>query len=82
MEMLREFYQEFSKLVDQTNDLKKIYQIAEKLTPRKNNRNYFQSLMDLANIVCKSKVPNCVLCPVKKYCLTTGNIILEEKKKS
>ena len=38
--------------------------------------------MDLANIVCKSKVPNCVLCPVKKYCLTTGNIILEEKKKS
>ena len=37
--------------------------------------------MDLANIVCKSKVPNCVLCPVKKYCLTTGNIILEEKKR-
>ena len=61
---------------------KKIYQIAEKLTPLKNNRNYFQSLMDLANIVCKSKAPNCILCPVKKYCLTKGNIILEEKKKS
>jgi len=60
---------------------KKIYQIAEKLTPRKNNRYYFQSLMDLANIVCKSKAPNCILCPVKKYCLTNGNIVLEEKKR-
>ena len=36
--------------------------------------------MDLANIVCKSKVPNCILCPVKKYCLTNGNIIFGRKK--
>ena len=42
--------------------------IAQKLTPLKNNKFYFQSLMDLANITCKSRTPHCSLCPIKKLC--------------
>ena len=35
------------------NFKKKIKILAQKLTPLKNNKDYFQSLMDLANIICK-----------------------------
>ena len=54
--------------------------IAQKLTPLKNNKFYFQSLMDLANITCKSRTPNCSLCPIKKFCKSNGRINFEPKK--
>ena len=50
------------------NFKKNIKIIAQKLTPSKNNKYYFQSLMDLANIICKSRIPQCILCPIKKFC--------------
>ena len=64
------------------NFKKKIKIIAQKLTPLKNNKYYFQSLMDLANIICKSRIPNCFLCPIKKFCKSNGRINFEPKKKN
>tara|TARA_B100000029_G_scaffold477618_1_gene522819 strand:+ start:426 stop:1496 length:1071 start_codon:yes stop_codon:yes gene_type:complete len=52
---------------------KKILEIASQLTPKRNNRDYCQSLMDLANIVCKIKSPECKICPVRDECKTNGN---------
>ena len=63
------------------NFKKKIKIIAQKLTPLKNNKYYFQSLMDLANIICKSRIPNCFLCPIKNFCKSNGRINFEPKKK-
>ena len=63
------------------NFKKKIKIIAQKLTPLKNNKYYFQSLMDLANIICKSRTPHCFLCPIKKFCKSNGRINFEPKKK-
>ncbi len=57
---------------------KKIKDISEKLTPLSENGNYCQSLMDLANLVCKVKKPNCKICPIFFVCQTKGK--LESKK--
>ena len=43
---------------------KQVKEISKKLTPLSENGNYCQSLMDLANLVCKAKKPNCQICPV------------------
>ncbi len=63
------------------NFKKKIRIIAQKLTPLKNNKYYFQSLMDLANIICKSRTPNCILCPIKKFCKSSGRVDFEPKNR-
>ena len=63
------------------NFKKNIKTIAQKLTPLKNNRYYFQSLMDLANIICKSRTPQCILCPIKKFCKSNGRVNFEPKNK-
>ena len=55
------------ELLDWNQNQKKIEiirDIATKLTPKQNNKFYCQSLMDLANIICRSKKPNCLICPV------------------
>ena len=58
------------------NKIKKIEpiirDIATKLTPKQNNKFYCQSLMDLANIICRSKKPNCLICPVSFECDSIG----------
>ena len=63
------------------NFKKQIRTIAQKLTPLKNNKYYFQSLMDLANIICKSRIPQCILCPINKFCKSNGRVNFEPKKK-
>ena len=56
--------------------------IAVELTPKENNRDYCQSLMDLANIICKAKLPECSLCPIKDECRSFVNKIEFKKIKS
>ena len=63
------------------NFKKNIKIIAQKLTPLKNNKYYFQSLMDLANIICKSRLPHCILCPIKKFCKSNGRVNFEPKNR-
>ncbi len=59
---------------------KTVLEIASKLTPQKNNRDYCQSLMDLANIVCKAKSPECKICPIGEKCRTKGHESNKNKK--
>ena len=59
---------------------KKIREISALLTPNKNNGIYCQSLMDLANLICKVKNPKCEICPVFKYCESKGVLEFKEKK--
>ena len=47
---------------------KKVKKIAQELTPSKKNGEYCQSLMDLANLICKIKNPDCFSCPIKQLC--------------
>jgi len=53
---------------------KKVVYIATQLTPLINNKNYCQSLMDLANKVCLPKNPDCSVCPVDSLCLSSGKV--------
>ena len=63
------------------NFKKKIKILAQKLTPLKNNKDYFQSLMDLANIICKNRLPQCVLCPINKLCKSNGKVNFKPSSK-
>ncbi|MEE2694940.1 MAG: NUDIX domain-containing protein [Pseudomonadota bacterium] len=60
---------------------KNIRKISLKLTPVINNRNYCQSLMDLASLICKSQNPKCNLCPVSLACLSRGKSFEKKEKK-
>ena len=61
----------------------KIRYISTYLTPRRKNGNYCQSLMDLANSVCKVRNPECKICPVEDLCLSKGlKLILKKGKKT
>ena len=62
---------------------KELISLAQQLTPKKNNRFYCQSLMDIANEVCKSQTPECFVCPIQKLCISKGknNYNLVKKKK-
>jgi len=46
--------------------------ISQQLTPQSKNGDYCQSLMDLANLVCKAKNPLCQECPVALLCKSKG----------
>lgn len=47
----------------------KILEFLLMVMPKKNNRIFNQSLMELGALICRSKNPSCLLCPVKKSCL-------------
>ncbi len=60
---------------------KDLENISASLTPEKNNGYYCQSLMDLANLVCKVTKPDCEICPVFQLCESKGVIKQEINKK-
>lgn len=47
---------------------KAIYAYLEKIMPHKNLRTFNQALMELGALVCLSKSPLCLSCPVKNIC--------------
>ncbi len=61
---------------------KNIKYISTYLTPNRKNGNYCQSLMDLANSVCKVRNPDCKICPVEEFCLSKGLKLIQKKGKS
>ena len=61
---------------------KNIKYISTYLTPNRKNGNYCQSLMDLANSVCKVRNPDCKICPVEDFCLSKGLKLIQKKGKS
>jgi len=60
---------------------KKVQIISLELTPISNNGNYCQSLMDLANLICRPQNPKCNLCPVSLFCLSKGRVFEKQKRK-
>ncbi len=68
------------------NDNDKLYDkniryISTYLTPNRENGSYCQSLMDLANSVCKVRNPDCKICPVEDFCLSKGLKLIKKKGK-
>ena len=47
---------------------KEIKKNAEKLSPRINNGDYVQALMDIGSLICLPKNPLCDFCPIESYC--------------
>ena len=47
---------------------KRLWVLSQELTPSKDVHSYTQAIMDLGATVCTPRVPNCALCPLKKYC--------------
>ena len=48
---------------------KKLWTIANKLTPKVQTSNYTQAIMDLGATICTRNNPKCILCPVSRNCL-------------
>ncbi len=61
-------HQMISGIPNQSETLKKQWQIAEKFTPKKDNNKYTQAMMDLGAMVCTRTKPNCDVCPVHVDC--------------
>jgi A/G-specific adenine glycosylase len=53
---------------DERQTLKKLWMIAESLTPLKNIEAYNQAMMDLGALLCTRRKPACERCPLIKYC--------------
>ena len=49
---------------------REIWQLAAEILPRKNIYDWNQALMDFGAIVCTSRKPACMLCPVSQLCLS------------
>ncbi len=62
----------------------KILKFLLSVMPLKNNRIFNQALMELGALVCRSKNPSCLICPLRKSCLAykdgVVDIIPEPKK--
>ena len=71
-------------VADTKQDLK-INEFLLKVLPAKSVGDFNQALMELGALVCRSKEPVCVSCPVSKYCQAckagTQEIIPQSKKK-
>lgn len=54
---------------------KRLWQLAEQLTPSDDNAHYTQAMMDLGATVCTRSKPRCLLCPLEAHCQaqTQGN---------
>ena len=57
----------FSLKKTEVNFNKKLKMIAQELTPKEDNKFYCQSLMDLANLICKARNPLCNSCPINNF---------------
>lgn len=69
----------------ETSVLKKLWETAEKYTPKKNCADYTQAIMDLGATVCTRSNPACEQCPFAKTCFSNKHnlqAILPTKKAS
>ncbi|SMN11318.1 A/G-specific adenine glycosylase [uncultured Candidatus Thioglobus sp.] len=53
----------------QASVLKKLWQLAQDNTPRKNVDAYTQAIMDLGATVCTKSKPKCIICPLSYACI-------------
>jgi len=63
---------DFSDPVDQTAGLKQIWDWAGDLADEKRPRAYHAALMELGQTLCRPGQPDCLNCPVGKFCATSA----------
>jgi A/G-specific adenine glycosylase len=56
-------------LPQQSQTIKKLWQLAEEHTPAQDCRDYTQAIMDLGATVCSRTKPDCTSCPLQSTCL-------------
>lgn len=71
---------DFSGAVDDTAGLRKIWEWAEALSDPEQPRIYNSALMELGQTICRPGVPDCLSCPVAKFCKTREPETLPVKK--
>lgn len=75
----------FARLFDIDRPLKSkgvhtgIVNIAEKLLPSGEARNFNQALMDLGGLICTPKNPDCAVCPVVSHCKAYQGNFVEDR---
>ena len=55
-----------------------IYQLAQKLTPKKQGADYASAIMDLGATVCTPDHPNCAVCPWVTVCMARQKGLIEQ----
>jgi A/G-specific adenine glycosylase len=65
----------FLKALPEKPSQKTIQQVADMLSPEKDNQCYNYALLDLGALVCRSGTPKCKSCPINRFCdyCTSGN---------
>ena len=61
---------DFQEPVDENAGLKRIQSWAEDLADPKRPRVYHSALMELGQTICKTATPDCMTCPVARFCST------------
>lgn len=54
--------------VDKAKGLARVRRKLEELLPEKSGREFVSALMELGALVCRAGRPDCLLCPVKRFC--------------
>lgn len=54
--------------VDKAGGMARVRAAAESLLPAKGGREFASALMELGALVCRAGCPDCLLCPVKRFC--------------
>ncbi|NJM37747.1 MAG: hypothetical protein HC845_07750 [Akkermansiaceae bacterium] len=70
----------FQAAVDDNAGQKQIWEWAELLADPRNSRVYNSALMELGQTICRPGIPDCLNCPVAKFCLTREPEILPTKR--
>ncbi len=71
----------FTEPVDESAGLKRITAWAEELAAPNRPRVYHSALMELGQKICKTGTPDCLACPVSRFCQTKNPSVLPVKSR-
>jgi A/G-specific adenine glycosylase len=72
---------DFSEPVDEPAGIRRIWEWAETLADDRHPREYHSALMELGQTVCRTGTPDCLSCPVARFCATRRPELLPVKKR-
>lgn len=72
---------DFRTEIDSTDGIKQLWKWAEELVDPENPRFYNSALMELGQTFCRPGMPDCLQCPVSKFCATRSPETLPVKRK-
>lgn len=70
---------DFPQAVDQGPGIKQIWAWAEELADNQQPRIHHAALMELGQTICKAPAPDCLACPVSRFCKSTNPAMLPVK---